>query len=217
MTNPLRMRPLLLQQKLTMLLAGTASAALVVFAGAVFILEARQYRVVLVRDVATQAELMGVTVAPALAFNDPTAAAESLSALRTRAMVVAAWLVPENETQAFASFIRDGTPVAAPEALTYTGHHFEDPWLYYYEPVHVDGRRLGTLVLQADTSESRTALVTYTEIVALLLIGVLGLSILFASRLQRMVSRPILDLAATTRRVSELDDPSIRATEACGR
>jgi PAS domain S-box-containing protein len=211
-----RLRALTLQQKLTLLLAGTATAALVLFALATLALEAVQSRAALVRDVATQAELLAVTVAPALAFEDPVDATETLAALRTRPEVIAAWLVPLHSTNVFARFARLDAAAPPPAPLTYVGHHFEGRWLFYHEPVSVDRGRVGTLILQADSGGVGDALATYAGLVALLLALVLALCLLLAARLQRLVSAPVLDLAATARRVSESGDYSLRAQRRSG-
>jgi PAS domain S-box-containing protein len=205
-----RLNKLTLQEKLTLLLAGTATAALVLFALATLGIETAQSRAALVRDAATQAELLAVTVAPTLAFDDPVAATETLAALRTRPEVIAAWLVPLHSTNVFARFARLDAAAAPPAPLTHVGHHFEGRWLFYHEPVSVDRGRVGTLILQADPRASNASLATYVGVVALLLALVLGLSLLLAARLQRLISAPVLDLAATARRVSESGDYSLR-------
>lgn len=59
-----------LSRKLTLLLAGTTTVALVLFALIVLAVEAVQSRRALVRDLATQAEIIAVAVAPALETGD---------------------------------------------------------------------------------------------------------------------------------------------------
>ena len=72
--------------------------------------------------------------------------------------------------------------------------------------------RLGTLVLQANPGSWWDRIGDYASALALLLALMLGLALWLASRWQRVVADPVLELAATARRVSERGDYSARAT-----
>ncbi len=60
-----------LRQKLLRLMLLTTLVALIVALGAMIGYELRVYHRTLVSDMTTQAELLGRTIAPALAFDDP--------------------------------------------------------------------------------------------------------------------------------------------------
>ena len=74
------------------------------------------------------------------------------------------------------------------------------------------GTRYGTLRLRISTAplHARASAYRSTAIVATLSLAVLGL--LFAFLLQRLISRPILDLAAVVRKVADEGNYSIRAS-----
>jgi len=206
-----RLRDVSIQQKLTLLFMAAATVALLVFAGAVFGIELVQFRATLERDVATQSELVRAMVVPALTFRDEAAANESLAALRMRPNLIAAWLLRAGDTNIFARYTRPGESPAPPVSSTPLGTRFEGGSVFHVEPIFADRDVVGTLILQADAREARERLWTYAYIVLPLLASALLLSLPVASRLQRLVSQPLLDLAATTQSVSTKGDYSVRA------
>ena len=68
----------------------TTLVALIVALAAIIGYDLSAYHRILVSDMTTQAELLGRTIAPALAFDDPRVAKENLSLLRFRPLVSSA-------------------------------------------------------------------------------------------------------------------------------
>jgi len=82
--------PRTLRQKLLGMVLLTTLVALIVALGAMVGYDLRTYHRTLVSDMTTQAELLGRTTAPALAFDDPKVANENLGLMRFRPLVSAA-------------------------------------------------------------------------------------------------------------------------------
>jgi PAS domain S-box-containing protein len=201
-----------LSRKLTLLVAGTATVALVLFAAVVLAVEAVQSRQALVRDLATQAEIIAATVAPALETGDWESGKKTLAALAARQQVVAAWLMPASPGGSVVAFDRAGQAGAPPRpAREQPYHEFAGRQLFYHMPVVAGGRWLGAVLLEADLREARMGLATYAGLVAVLLAVVLGLAWFLAARLQQVVSRPLLALAETARQVPRRGEGSVRA------
>jgi PAS domain S-box-containing protein len=201
-----------LSRKLTLLVAGTATVALVLFAAVVLAVEVGQSRRSLVRALATQAEIIAATVAPALETGDWESAKKTLAALAARQQVVAAWLMPASPGGSVVAFDRAGQAGAPPRpAREQPYHEFAGRQLFYHMPVVAGGRWLGGLLLEADLREARMGLATYAGLVAVLLAVVLGLAWFLAARLQQVVSRPLLALAETARQVPREGGASARA------
>ena len=76
-----------LRQKLLGMVLVTTLVALIVALAAIIGYDLRAYHRILVSDMTTQAELLGRTTAPALAFDDPRVAKENLGLLRFRPFV----------------------------------------------------------------------------------------------------------------------------------
>jgi len=78
-----------IRDKVMYVVLATTFVALVVAAVALVVYETITYRDATIADLTTQADLLALTSAPALAFNDPGAASENLSMMRVRPGVLA--------------------------------------------------------------------------------------------------------------------------------
>ncbi|MGH9363587.1 MAG: sensor histidine kinase, partial [Thermoanaerobaculia bacterium] len=83
--------------------------------------------------------------------------------------------------------------------------------LYLARPVAVQGERVGTVVVKSGLSEIRARVARYAGIAALVLAASSLAAFLLSSRLQRLISEPILSLVRTARAVAERKDFSVRA------
>ncbi|HEY9422724.1 MAG TPA: ATP-binding protein, partial [Thermoanaerobaculia bacterium] len=77
----------------------------------------------------------------------------------------------------------------------------------------LDGETVGIVLLASDLEELRERLLRYVGIGALVLLASSLVALLLSSKLQRLISEPILRLAQTARAVSERKDFSVRADE----
>jgi PAS domain S-box-containing protein len=97
-------------------------------------------------------------------------------------------------------------PAVQPESQEISGGY-----LHVFEPVYSGHKFLGTVYISGDLREMNPRLFRYAGILS----GVFTISILLAlllsSILGRVVSRPILQLAATTRRITKKKDYTTRA------
>ena len=82
--------------------------------------------------------------------------------------------------------------------------------VHIFRPVVFEGRRYGTIYVQATAESLDLRRRTYLIYMGLLLIGLLGFAVLMAYGLQGLISRPILALAAKARQISDHADYSVR-------
>ena len=191
------------------------SAAVLLLATLAFIVyELVTFRTTLAENLATQAEIVGINAVSALLFSDPSAAGDTVSALRVKPNVRSAAIYTA-DGRLFAKYVRSGEEEAfkMPEHLSETagGYRFGGGALFLFRPITSNGERIGMVAIQSDLQEMDVRVKRYAGIVA----GVLAISLLVAyrvsSRLQRVISQPLLHLAETARIVSEAKDYSVRA------
>ena len=194
-----------------------ASGAALVLACAAFVAsEQVTLRRQIVRNLSTQAKILGANSAPAIVFRDPDAASQTLAALAAEPNVQAASIVTE-DGEPFASYRRE--PGAVPpeplvDPVMRTRHAFQRDAVVLSQRIELDGRTVGTVTIRSDLREVRDRVGTG------LLVGtsVLGFSLLVAllisTWLARSIARPILDLVELTHRVAEEKDYTIRPTGA---
>jgi signal transduction histidine kinase/DNA-binding response OmpR family regulator len=143
-----------------------------------------------------------------VAFGDRDAASKTLSKLATIESVEHAFLY-DNNGKLFAAWHRQGTGPS--RALIGPSRRWFDDHLAVSEPVAFNGEHYGTIVVEMTTTALQTKLRGHL-ITLLLLTGlVICAALLLGVRLEKIVSAPILALAALAREVSERHDYSIRA------
>jgi diguanylate cyclase (GGDEF)-like protein/PAS domain S-box-containing protein len=200
-----------IRTKLTLLIVGTTSMALVLAGAGLLGYESREYRGAATREVSALAEIVAAGSTAALSFGDKQAARETLAALHGDRRLLRA-VVYDKAGQSFAAYEQPGTGAAAtPGRPRADGPYFEHGTLLLFQPVNLTGERIGTVLLVSSTSEVQTRLKRYAGIVAAVLAGSLLLSLLAMARLQHVITEPIAHLSGVAQRVSFERNYALRA------
>ena len=206
-----------IKRKLTLITMLTSSAALVLSALSFLTYDLVSFRHLLIQDLMTQAEIIGYNSAGAMEFKDVPAATATLSALTAKEDVVAAGLYGR-DNKMFAHYSRNNNviPSLLPAHSQDKGYRFESGYLQVFHDVTLNGERLGTLFLQSDMRQWSLRAKRYAGILGIFVL-ISGLfAFLVSSRLQRLISRPILHLEDTMRMVSANRNYEVRATKSYG-
>lgn len=156
------------------------------------------------------ARIIGTNSAGALSFNDRAIAEKTLEALAAEPEVQAAQLF-DRDGKPFARYVRSRSTSPLPANPGPDGVRLEASQLVLFRPIVLDNERIGTIFLLSGLEGQNSLL----RLFASLALGVTGLALILAlgisTRLQRVVSEPILHLTNLTRQVSERKDYSLRA------
>ena len=158
------------------------------------------------------AEVLATSVADAVASADQVEAARTLSAIGRIPDVKYA----EIRAPSGAIFATVGAGVAlvlgdAPGAGSSTWRMLWRGSFFVAADIVRGGRHIGTLVLLVDTSKLFARLVEILGMGAVSAAGAIGVGLLIAARLQRSITRPLLDLAAMMNRVRANNDFTLKA------
>jgi signal transduction histidine kinase len=211
-------RNLSIKHKLTLLSVLASGSALILACGAFVVYDGWTFRDALVQTISTQARIVGANSAAALLFGDPRAATETLAALNAEPAVLSA-AIYSRDGKLFASYLRaDKTqdpdddvqlPQVSPKQPEI--HRFEASYLDLSRPIIFQKGTVGMVAIRADLEMLRDRQLRYVWIAAAVLficiVGSIGVSLWF----QRRISQPVLELAATAKRVSQDKDFSVRA------
>jgi signal transduction histidine kinase/ActR/RegA family two-component response regulator len=202
-------QPRSLRAKLIALVLLTTLAALAVALGAMVAYDLRAYHRAWLGDMSTQAELLGQTVAPALAFDDARLASENLNLLRLRPQVRAA-AVYDAKGRIFASYsaaAHEPRPPAQPQpdAINVAGRD-----LVVFKGIVSQGEKLGALYLRADY-ELYDRVWSYAGIAIVVAAAAMALAYALSLRLHNIVTRPILAISTIAREVVEQRNYARRA------
>lgn len=204
--------PMGLKSKLTLIMTLTSFGAVGLACVSFLAYDLATFREHLSRDERTYAQVVAENLTAAVAFNDGTAAMQTLRALRIREDCVAAVVV---DTLGVTLAEMQFTPAsfAFPEMSRPAGGIvLTHENLLVWEDITVDGRKLGEVRLASDLKKFNERVATFT-LLTLLIMSVVGFVAFLVSRVvQVIVSGPIISLAHAARDVSERRDYSVRVT-----
>ena len=158
------------------------------------------------RNLSILSSVIGMNAAPALVFDDPTAAEETLSAFTANVHVRAA-VVYDANGEVFARYNR--FDMAGFEAPPPRRDQIEFDWfgdrLDLYQVIQIDGDELGTVFIRSDTREMRELM----SKLATVAIGVMLLASLVAwfgaAEMQESIATPLAALAESSEAMSRGD------------
>ena len=169
-------------------------------------------------------DLIGGSSTAALSFNDATTANETLATLTAQPSVIRAEiLTPAGHV--FAAYHRAGTsanaerPLNQPtvgRAVAPTGNIVTWNRLAVYRPIILEKEEIGKVYLESDRVEQHSRLRRFGGITVVVLIGSLLMALFVLSRLQHLISGPILRLADAAYQVSADKNYGVRVPKGSG-
>lgn len=197
---------------------------------AILINEAISFNDEVKQELTSLADIVGNNTSAAIMFNDPKAATETLLGLKDKKNILAAYILSTNDT-VFAEYI---APDISPERLRFerlkegdTSSNFSQTLaemiedknaffnfsrdIFIINKITFDGQTIGTLVIQSDTGQFVARLKEFLMVLTLIMIMTLLSSYLLSSRLQKIITDPILHLSKKMKKVSQDKDYSVRA------
>jgi PAS domain S-box-containing protein len=187
----------------------TTIIVLLVSGGAILLHDLSVYRSTWASDLATEANILSVSTAPALAFDDRKVAAHDLAALQARPRVRAAAIYTA-DGRLFVSYVQADEPplpATAPEfarEVTVRGERVE-----IAQGISYNGEFLGTIYLRA-RYDLAGRIQAYVGIFALITALSLVLALVLSASLQRAITLPLEVIAEVARQIVERRDYSLR-------
>jgi two-component system, sensor histidine kinase and response regulator len=149
----------------------------------------------------------------ALIFADSRAAEEVLAALQYMHGLEGA-CVYDGSGALFAEYPKGSGARLFPRTPPPDGYQSFPDEVLLFRSIEIPGRRLGVVGLRFSLSDLRSRVRYYAGLAALLLVCCVALAAVLSSRLQRLVSGPIADLALLAHRISSTRDYSLRTAYA---
>jgi signal transduction histidine kinase/CheY-like chemotaxis protein len=189
------------------------SLVAVVVACALFIwYDIDSFRRKMKEDIKVVAEGLVINSTPALQFDSLDSAKDILGALGPYEHIETAIIFDTaGKTVVYRrpDVAEEPPPPLRPEGDPY----FEGDHLHIFRSVRRDKETLGTIYIREDLEELRSRTATYTRAAAIVVLGSLLVALVLSSRLQKLISAPILKLADLESRVSREKDFSLRAVK----
>ncbi len=203
------------KHKLNAIILGICSAILIISISITVLSQWYIQRSNLLLELQTLAKIISENSSAGLLFNDREALQETLQALRKDSSIIkAAIYLNNNEAFIQYQFAKDSLshwPDLDPKSeIVSKGFRIHDHHIGVLQTITVDGEPLGKLFLQASMNELY-AMISKTTFYALLIICfVLLIALLLSNQLQKLVSKPLQNLVATVKLITDEKDYSIR-------
>jgi PAS domain S-box-containing protein len=197
---------------LTLVIMLTTAAALLTTGISLLRHDLTVYRESLEVDLATEADILALSTAPAIAFEDQKQAEKNLSALSAKpAVLVAAVYSPSGNL--YAKYVRQGNrqPAALLPALG-AGARISGGTMSLAREVRQNGEFLGTIYLAA-AYDVWGHVNAYLRILGLIMLMSLAVALALSSALRRSITGPVEELAAVANEIVTRRDPTLRAPD----
>jgi signal transduction histidine kinase/CheY-like chemotaxis protein len=204
-----------ISRKLTWMNMLVSGAALLLACAAFIAFDMITFRQAMLRNLSTQAQIIGSNSVSALLFNDPQSAENTLLALKAAPNILSAQVyLPDGRP--FASYSRDRgrhnpVPPPIPSGQTQT-HWIEDDQIALVRSIVLDGKPIGAVYIRSDLQELHSRFQRYAAIATIVLSACLLAALLISSIFRRAVADPIVDLSKIAKVVSQDKNYSVRAT-----
>ncbi len=225
-----QLRDYSIRRKLMAIILITCGVSLFSFSALFLVSDAFKTRQEIKRNVSLLAQIIGANTTSSVLFHEPKSALETLDGLRNNPNIISAYIIT-HENQVFASYVRagagekllrlhpyqqNGLPYVHQKELDRlweeTASYFDwDLDLDVASPIISEGQQIGTIIIQSDLKELYSRILFSFVILQIILIGVAFVAYLISSRLQRIISEPVLHLADTMKKVSDEQSYTIRA------
>jgi PAS domain S-box-containing protein len=197
--------------KLRIVIVGTTLIALFLACGTIIVYEFFFFRESTVGKLRTIAEVIGTSTKPAVFFKDRVFAEESLRILKTENHIAAA-VIYEDDGGVFATYYRNPLQkdIFSPPSQR-KGYQFEDNYIYLFHELVWDDEPLGTVCIVYDLEEMQSRLIQYAITIVIVLLIAGTIAFIATSRLQKVISEPVLNLAKVASTVTKEKNYSVRA------
>ena len=205
-------RHLALRHKLTLLSLITTAVAMLLTCGGFLAYELVAFKRDLVSDASIIAEMLGRGAASALSSSNHDSAAETLAVLTAQPDIVAACIY-DKDGNVFATYPRTRAAAAFGPVQHGPAERFGVERLELFRSIRLQGEEIGTIYLLGDFAATRHRLVRFLMTLGAIMAFTILVAYFLAARLQRIISTPVSELAATASRIATEKDFSIRATK----
>ena len=204
-------RNMTIRHKLIAVMMVTCITALLSAGTAFVVWDWRNLRTQTLEGLSANAALIAENCKAAVAFDDPEDARDVLKGLHIEPSIVFAGIYT-GDAKIFAAYYgRPGGPDVEPGQLRGAAHSFEKGYLTVFTDIILDGETMGYVCIRSDLSPMYAMLRHRVATTAGVLVFAGLVAYMVCSKLEGLISRPILELADLARAVSERGDYSMRA------
>jgi two-component system sensor histidine kinase/response regulator len=197
-------RDMSIGRKLTVIIVTISTMTILLACLVMAIFDVLTFRRSMALDLGRLADVTADNSTAAVSSDDQQAAREVLQALRAQPQVIAACTYSQNGT-ALASYGLEGSCPSVVSLVAAQGYHtyFTHAHLAELRPIKLSEKTIGAVYIETDMEAMYTRLRWYLGGIIFVLLASPFVAFFFASRVQRLISDPILELVRATKVVSQ--------------
>jgi len=204
-----------LKRKLMLIMMTTSCTAIILMALLVIVNQAVNSQRAIQQQLITLADVLGSRSTGALTFDDSDTAIEILDALALKSNIIYAVIERANGNY-FASFgdIPEYNANHTNEFLALLQSILLANEIHVVRDIYLEKERIGSIRIVSNLDELQGDVLNYMFLVAMISITCIAITFFICTRLQKLVSQPILNLQKAMDSVSENKDYSLRVANA---
>lgn len=209
-----------IQSKLTLVIMFTSCVVLLLMSAAFIINDIAHFKESKVEEFSSIADIVALNSAPAITFEDATAAKKVLETMKADPQILTASIYI-SRLESFSQYSSDNVYELGEHNKYYSTFKMQafkecDRWefgldhLYMCKNITLDGEKIGVLFLLASMKELQEKIISYFSIVLIVLFFAIVLAYLMSRKIGKILAEPVLNLASLTEAVSVQRDYSLR-------
>jgi len=196
--------------KLTALIVTISSVSLLLASLAFITSDRINTQQTVTNNLKTMAEIIAANSSAALLFGDPVAAQETLGFLKSQKHIQAAAIYEMNNS-VFASYRKSGINAEFPDSgIQVENTLFWGDYVELFIHINYEGEQTGVVYLRSNMKAVHERLVWFLGIVAGVLVASLLITVILSTRLQHIITDPLLRLSAIARQIRNEKNYSLR-------
>lgn len=208
-----KLKNVTIQSKLVLIIVTISTISLLLAATLFTLVQLREYRLSMVESLTSTANITAKNVQAAVLFENEDDATKVLSEFNRDSRILTAAIYTSEKTL-FASYNLTNENIAVlyefPDENQ--SYQFKDDRFHLYQPITINGAEniIGYVYLKTNLESIRQQLVQNIIVTTIIVFSVLIITILLTSRLQKIISTPILELSQATQTIKDEKNYGIR-------
>ena len=200
-----------IKRKLVMLLVALVTFTMLLQGSILVYNDIKNLKTNILENLSVLATAIGSMSRAAILFEDARTGKRILSSLEDEKQIDLA-VIYKTDGQVFVTYSRNKTDKFEPPSMDHEGQVITKRGIEIMKNIVLEDEILGKIYIKANLSKMESKIENHLVLVVGIFSIILLVSIPISVLLQRFISEPILSLAQTAQKVSELTDYSLRAT-----
>ena len=205
-----------IKRQLMVITMATAGVVLLLACAELFIFDYLSCRKKLVGDLELVAGMVEANTGAALLFGDNSTVKETLDAFKAQPHLISAHVFSREGTLVARYLRADAQFASTAPSPEPPGYRFENDRLILHTHLRYGTEKIGDVCVISDLEELNGRIARYAGLLAAIVAASFLVGLVLSSRLQKLVSGPILHLVERAKMVAERNDFSIRAERIAG-